>query len=273
MTEVIADSINPSGDRLISVLIRDFPYCLLQEINTHRGINKDAINYFSRNSASTRAISLDRLIESLGCSYFEPIWIEEKKGMQGEIIDAEEKLDEIGEVYFQSLQSQIQYAKKLQSLGVHKSKSSKILTPYLEVDIVATGNYHQWQNFGNLRTHSAADVDLQDAAKKIMKAIHNSHPSSLDVGGVHCPFSLVDGDIMARFHLVQEAVVRIAKLSFDRLAEPMTEEYIDNFYHRLVSMEHFSPLEHIAIAADHAQYKNLIGFMTLRNLVELKCLC
>jgi len=273
VVRILADSINPAGDRLITVLIDHFPYCLLQEINTHRGINKDAMNYFSRNSASTRAMSINKMIEDVKDFYFEPTWIKEQKGMQGDSYDEfDPVLDQIGKIYYNSLQQQIENVIKLSELGVHKSKSAKLLGAYLTVNIIATGNYHQWQNFGVLRTDSAADIDLQRVAKPIMIEIENSKPVEMKLGDVHCPFGLVDGDIMSRFHLVQEAVVRIAKLSFDKFAEPMKPDYIEAFYNRLVSMQHYSPFEHICIAADHAQYKNLMGFMTLRNLVELKCL-
>ena len=49
--EIVADSINPTGDGLTTYLLT-FPKFILAELNTHR--------VFSKNSASSRAIPFEK---------------------------------------------------------------------------------------------------------------------------------------------------------------------------------------------------------------------
>ena len=72
---IVADSINPQGDRLTSLLIT-FPRILLSEVNTHRMLSK--------NTSSSRAIPFNKMVEAVQNDPFIPIaWQKEHKGMQG----------------------------------------------------------------------------------------------------------------------------------------------------------------------------------------------
>jgi hypothetical protein len=74
-SEIIADSINPHGNR-ITTFICDFPRIILAEVNTHRA--------FSRNSASSRAIPFNKMVEKVKEQPFIPMaWQKDHKGMQG----------------------------------------------------------------------------------------------------------------------------------------------------------------------------------------------
>lgn len=85
--KIMADSINSVGDRLTSILFKRFPYCLIQEPGTHRMNCSSAINPFSidmsRNSASTRAISLTQIIEQVQADPFIPTFELNQPGMSG----------------------------------------------------------------------------------------------------------------------------------------------------------------------------------------------
>src|SRR5436305_974681 len=70
---VLADSLSPSGTRLITLLVT-FPRFILAEMNTHR--------VFSRNSASSRAIPPEKLIERVRTDPFVPETFNQRvKGM------------------------------------------------------------------------------------------------------------------------------------------------------------------------------------------------
>lgn len=72
---VIADSINPVGNRITTFVVV-FPRIILAELNTHR--------LFSRNSASSRAIPFERMLKMVEEDPFIPIaWQKDHKGMQG----------------------------------------------------------------------------------------------------------------------------------------------------------------------------------------------
>jgi hypothetical protein len=73
--KVIADSKNEFGDRITTMVVT-FPRIILAELNTHR--------MFSRNSASSRAIPFDKMVEVIKTNPFVPIaWMKDHSGMQG----------------------------------------------------------------------------------------------------------------------------------------------------------------------------------------------
>lgn len=73
--EIIADSVNPHGDRITSFILT-YPRFIHAELMTHR--------LFSRNSASSRAIPFAKMIEEVTTDPFIPIaWQTAHKGMQG----------------------------------------------------------------------------------------------------------------------------------------------------------------------------------------------
>ncbi len=65
------------ADRLVTMIVR-FPRCILSEMNTHR--------VFSRNSASSRARSLKTTIKQVLEDPYIPLFTENAKGMQGNLI-------------------------------------------------------------------------------------------------------------------------------------------------------------------------------------------
>lgn len=65
------------ADRLVTMIVR-FPRCILSEMNTHR--------VFSRNSASSRARSLKSTIKQVMEDPYIPLFTENAKGMQGNLI-------------------------------------------------------------------------------------------------------------------------------------------------------------------------------------------
>src|SRR6056297_1374969 len=73
--EIIADSINPQGDRITSFLVT-YPRIIHAEFLRHRML--------SRNSASSRAIPFKKMIKQVEEDPFIPIaWQKHHTGMQG----------------------------------------------------------------------------------------------------------------------------------------------------------------------------------------------
>ena len=73
--KIVADSLSPQGDRLISVLCT-FPRIILSEVNTHRMLSK--------NTSSSRAIPFKKMVESVQNDPFVPVaWQKHHSGMQG----------------------------------------------------------------------------------------------------------------------------------------------------------------------------------------------
>ena len=72
---VVADSVDPRGNRLTSCLVV-MPRIIIAEINTHRMLSK--------NTSSSRAIPFKKMVEAVRDNPFIPIaWQEAHSGMQG----------------------------------------------------------------------------------------------------------------------------------------------------------------------------------------------
>ena len=80
--EVLLDSVNPTGQRLTTFVLR-FPRFVLSEFNTHR--------MFSRNASSSRAIPTTKLMQQLREDPVMPVeWGRNQSGMQArEVLDAD----------------------------------------------------------------------------------------------------------------------------------------------------------------------------------------
>lgn len=108
--EIIADSVNPQGDRITTMKIT-FPRFILAEFNTHR--------MFSRNSASSRAIPFNKMVKMVEENPFIPIaWQKDHKGMQGtDYITSDFGIKHCENLYLLARNTAVESAKKLR--GIH----------------------------------------------------------------------------------------------------------------------------------------------------------
>ena len=144
---VVADSINPQGDRLTSLLIT-FPRILLSEINTHRMLSK--------NTSSSRAIPFNKMVEAVQNDPFIPIaWQKEHKGMQGNEYITDNHLIESAELCWLSARDEAVLNAKLlngSEVGVTKQLCNRFLEPFMWTTMLITGPVKGgWDNFFNLR--------------------------------------------------------------------------------------------------------------------------
>lgn len=87
--EIVAHSLSPQGDELISVLCT-FPRIILAEVNTHRMLGK--------NTSSSRAIPFPKMVQSVQNDPFIPLaWQKYHSGMQGSEYHSKTALFELEE--------------------------------------------------------------------------------------------------------------------------------------------------------------------------------
>lgn len=167
--KIVADSINPQGDRLTTMLVT-FPRFILAELNTHR--------ILSKNSASSRAIPTHKLLKMVEEDPFIPIaWQKEHKGMQGTgyLLDNDAKLFEdsneiehytktsVGfakQSWLHARDSVIKYAKELNNIGCTKQIANRLLEPFMWHTVLISGT--EWKNFFDLRCPQY-EIDLTEA--------------------------------------------------------------------------------------------------------------
>lgn len=146
--KVVADSVNPFGDRITSMLVT-FPRIILSEFNTHR--------MFSRNSASSRAIPSKRMIQMIKENPFRPIaWQKEHIGMQGTeyLLPAQDEHDKEGienvrNTWEEAKDAAIYYAEVLIRDKATKQLANRLLEPFMWTTVLVTAT--EWSNFFELR--------------------------------------------------------------------------------------------------------------------------
>lgn len=141
--EIIAHNKNEFGDELITFVVT-FPRIILAEFNTHR--------MFSRNSASSRAIPFNKMVESIKNNPFIPIaWQEEHKGMQGTKYLTGTDAMAAEHAWKIGAESAILRAEELNYLGATKQLCNRILEPYMWHTVIITTGKEGLENFFNLR--------------------------------------------------------------------------------------------------------------------------
>lgn len=139
--EVLADSKNEFGNRITTMRVT-FPRIILAELNTHRML--------SRNSASSRAIPFERMIEMVKTSPFIPIaWQKNHSGMQGVEYLSDRDREVCLSAWLQARNLAVQQALHLAERGLTKQLVNRGLETYMYHTAIVTAT--EWENFFALR--------------------------------------------------------------------------------------------------------------------------
>jgi hypothetical protein len=187
--KVIADSIGEHAPRLTTLLLR-YPRWIHAEFMTHRA--------FSRNASSSRAIPVEKLIQSIKDDPAVPLfWGANQKGMQaGEECGVEVNLfdpETGGDSYLDrkaawlwARDQAIIAAKGFAEAGYHKQLVNRLLEPFGHITVVCTAA--QWSNFFALRRHKDVEPHMHLLADMIHDVMSGSTPRMLKLGQWHLPF-------------------------------------------------------------------------------------
>lgn len=263
---MIADTIGKSTGIRISTMAVRFPRPILPEMNTHR--------VFSRNSASSRARSIDTTIASVMNEPYIPLWTSNQKGMQGKELETNEEWHVCNDLWLSARDWAVRNALRLmlswqdydnifqpgvdveevwanalkayssnreEHPGVHKQHVNRIIEPYMWHEALITSTY--WQNFEELRVSPKAQPEMQAAAVLMVAALRLSCPVQ---GGAHSPF--VDSRDASSLN---EALLRSAS-ACARISYKNSDDITDNMRiaKTLYREKHMSPFEHFAIEQD-----------------------
>lgn len=233
---VLADSDCNNGVRLTTLEVT-FPRIVLAEFNTHRML--------SRNSASSRAIPVEKMLQRVQENPFIPAaWPKNQKGMQ-----AEENLDALaseaarGE-WLIARDRAVQQAQQLLSMRVHKQIANRLLEPWMWHTAIVTAT--EWANFFALRCHPMAQPEIRTAAEAMRDAMATSTPRAVPPGGWHLPLVADDERATTEVDWVKASVGRCARVSYlthDGVRDPAADVALCD---RLVASGHMSPTEHVA---------------------------
>jgi hypothetical protein len=238
--KVLADSISPAGVRLTTLEVT-MPRIVLAEFNTHR--------MFSRNSASSRAIPVDKRIKAIEEDPFVPTAFgRNQKGMQaGDALEGAEA-EQAKLAWLCARDEAVRYAQKLAELGVHKQYANRLLEPFSWHTVIVTAT--EWENFFGLRISPLAQPEIATPALLMKQAMGASKPAHVGYGDYHLPLVLDLKELAADgLHLQDIAKVsaarcaRVSYLTHDGKRDPKADL---DLFGKLVSSGHMSPLEHVA---------------------------
>lgn len=270
--KVILDSVTPRGHRPIEQGYRlttvevTIPRIVLAEFNTHR--------VFSRNSASSRAIPVEKQIEKVLTDPFIPTEFgSNKSGMQaGEPLTGDDRAQAIF-AWLDARDAAVSQARKMLDLGVHKQITNRLLEPFMYHTIICSST--EWDNFFAQRCSPLAQPEIRLAAEAIREARAASTPQRrVFIDDPHLPYLRPEDDELRPSHRIKVSVARCARVSYethDGIQDP--EKDID-LYNKLISAEppHWSPLEHVGFVGrntlrSRSMWGNFQGWEQLRHIV------
>lgn len=239
---VLKDSISPFGVRLTSLEVT-FPRIVLAEFNTHR--------VFSRNSASSRAIPVEKMLKRVQDDPFIPIyWGKNQKGMQAAAEVTREQVQSAIVEWLKARDLAVQQAKALLDIGIHKQITNRLLEPFLWQTVIVTAT--EFDNWNALRRHPDAQPEIKRIADMMSEARDASTPTKLDYGQWHLPLTPELDEVLARGgdvdwdHWKAVSVGRCARVSYLTHDGQRDVEADIALGARLQESGHMSPFEHVA---------------------------
>jgi thymidylate synthase ThyX len=287
--EIIAGS-KCKGHKIATFKIT-FPRFILAELNTHRMLSK--------NSASSRAIPFEKMVQSVMENPFIPLrWMKEHKGMQGTEYWTDQDKTENGRSmpeYMQSVwlhgrDSAVRHATELHDAGLTKQICNRPLEAYMWHTVIITGT--EWENFFAQRAHPDAEIHMQNLAYLMLDAYNDYEFNELQPGQWHMPFGekiLFDMDFhkfVEQLHpglnyednseacckiALKVSTAMCARVSYTVVGEESrTPNYAADvvLHDRLIKSGHMSPFEHCAYATGNAiPSGNFVGFVQYRKML------
>lgn len=260
--KILADSIGPSGRRLTTFEVT-YPRFVHAELMTHRE--------FSRNSASSRAIPVEKMISRILVDPVLPVWWgKNQSGMQAREELAGDDLETARRKWLAARDSALEYARELLRLDVHKQIVNRVLEPWMWITVIVSAT--QLSNFFALRCHPDAQPEIARAAYLMRDAHEASRPREVPLYGWHLPLVHDPEELRGEgFNGEEIAMIscgrcaRVSYLTHDGKRDPHADLALAT---RLIDSGHMSPFEHAARALGvDERVGNFRGWMQLRKTI------
>lgn len=250
---IIKDSLAPDGCRLTTFVLR-YHRMVHAELMTHRA--------FSRNSSSSRAIPVKRMIEWVKQDPAIPVeWGKNQSGMQARELLSPEDAAKAELVWLDARDLMIAKTEELIALGVHKQIANRLLEPWHHISVIVTSS--SYANWFGLRYHPDAQPEIRDLAKLMAVAYIESNPRQLGYGQWHLPFVTAHEALTLPVEeQVKLSVARSARVSFNKHDGTTSDPAEDVQLHDKLAVQnplHASPAEHQAQPRDGSESFKLGG--------------
>lgn len=244
--KIITDSVSEVGDRLTTMEVT-FPRMVLGEFNTHRA--------FSRNSASSRAIPVEKQLQRILNDPFIPVWWgRNQSGMQADHELVGHDLEQAKAQWLAARDSAVDHVRRLLELGLHKQITNRLLEPFMWHTVIVTAT--EWSNFFALRANPMAQPEIRVIAEMMRDLYDESEPALVKGGEWHLPL-IQPEERDGVFEFSEEArkisAARCARVSYLTHDGKRDLEADLRLYDRLAGAGHMSPFEHVATPASHIE--------------------
>lgn len=242
------DSITEYSERLTTVVLT-LPRIVLAELNTHR--------VFSRSSASSRAIPVEKMIARVKEDPFYPVyWGKNQKGMQADVELSEDEIASCREIWLEAAGDAIKHAQRLLERGVHKQITNRLLEPFLWHTVIVTST--EWSNWDHLRVDREAQPEIRVAAEAVLQHRNQSRSKLLNSAEWHLPFTTSEDPLEYIDPIVKISVGRSARVSY--LNHDGKRDVADDvaLSGRVLKSGHMAPWEHVARPMTRAE-RELFG--------------
>lgn len=245
--KVLADSMHFVGRgsrrrarRLTSFEVR-YPRFIHAEFLTHK--------LFSRNSASSRAIPISKMIaDVLEDPAMFVYWGRNQSGMQAATELSGEEIEWAKIRWLRARDAAVEHARSLSSLGLHKQSVNRVLEPWMHITVILTAT--DYANFYKLRCHPDAQPEMQALAYAMRSAHFNSVPvDRTELTGIdrwHLPLVTDEERREVGDDAIKVSTGRCARVSYlthDGRRDPLADIELHD---RLAASGHWSPFEHVA---------------------------
>ena len=270
--KIIADSINPCGDRLTTFELT-YPRFVHAELMTHR--------LFSRNSASSRALPTEKLLKQIENNPVMPKWWgRNQSGMQA--------VEELGPIekdlavnrWLQARDNAMKAARMLHEVGLHKQIANRVLEPWMFITVIVTAT--EYENWFYLRDSEYAQPEIAWVAREMRKLYDENKPVPMGSGDWHLPYVetkdkdsplFVDvkaiekeGKVSLLGLLLKVSTARCARVSY--LTHYGKRDYTKDIelHDKCRDNGHWSAFEHVACAMEESKMSgNFKGWKQYRK--------
>lgn len=252
--EVLLGTDNPNGPPIYTLKLQ-FPRYILAAFSKHR--------MFSFNSASSRAVPIEKMIKLMEATPCEPMsWGKAQKGMSGGELNDAKLYGEYNyngftteftgqskeKVWDEARTSAITYAKAFTDAGYHQEIVGRLLEPFQMIQIILTAT--DFDNFFKLRLASDAQSEIQELARAMKEAI-DSYALEQPRQGWHLP--MITDEELTKFTLDECANISAARAAvlsyYNYKGEALGVESATKIANHLLNnggAPHLSPFEHQA---------------------------
>lgn len=268
--KILKDSISDEGFRLTTFEVT-LPRIVLAEFNTHR--------VFSRNSASSRAIPVSKMLARVLEDPFVPTyWGKNQKGMAAAEELSPQAQVRANEQWLLGRDHAVSVVKRLQEpdIDLHKQVANRLLEPWLWHTVICTAT--EWANFFALRDNKAAQPEIQIPAH-MMRELYETNKPEEPYADWHLPL-VFEEDKTDAFRLFGDEYLKmLVKISCARCARvthlthdgkrDLAEDI--GLYDRLRTSGHMSPLEHAARPRTETEPRvcgNFVGWVQHRKTLR-----